>query len=315
MDQSPLHELEADGEGDDLQDDDGNEVEDQPGGIFAGKDGPGDLHGVGQRQELGEGLHPFRELVEGEEDAGEEEHRGEDELGVVVEEVEVRGERRHDHGQRGEQDADEDHEDEAQQDGGHGGREDAHEHGHDHHQGPADQAPEDRPGDVAGDGVLGRDRRRDEGVVEPLVDHLDERPVQALEGRGQHHRGDQDARDEEVEIGLAAEEPHVGAHPDAEGDEVEERLDQAGDERREDEPLVGDEVPEEDVGDAVGEVHSMRLRPVSFRKTSSRVAGRWTVLGRSSSASLRRARARPGSRRRACRRRARGRRTSRRARR
>jgi len=66
---------------------------------------------MGKGEELGEDLHPSREPVQREEDSGEKEHGGDDQLGVVIEEIEIRGKRGYYQRQRAEQDAGKYHQD------------------------------------------------------------------------------------------------------------------------------------------------------------------------------------------------------------
>ncbi len=132
---------------------------------------------MGKRKELGEEFHPTGEPVQREKYSGEKEHGGDNQLGIVIEEVEVRRKRGYDHRQRAEQDTDENHQDQQKQNVDYRDRIYMHESGNHQHERPADQSPESSPGDLSGYGILCGYGGGYQRVEELLVGDLDEGAV------------------------------------------------------------------------------------------------------------------------------------------
>jgi len=80
LDQTFFHQLDADEKSNDFQDENNQEVEYQAAVVGAVENSSGNGHGMGQGHEQREGLHPARELVQGKEDAGKEEHGRDDQF-------------------------------------------------------------------------------------------------------------------------------------------------------------------------------------------------------------------------------------------
>ena len=261
------------------------EVEQVPQGEAvegADGDGPGDFHQVGQRQEPGQGLGPRGKRVEGEEGPAEEKHGRDEEEDGQVEQVDVANDGREVHpdrregepGQKGKRD-----EEQAL-----GVADEAEEADNGEHDGRCDHGFGGAPYDLAGDDFLEEERGGQHGVEGLLVVHPHVRAVGGLEEAVVHHVDGEQGRRDEYDVGSGLVSPgdvsHERTHPQAEGRKVKQRLQQGRHEAHlpglavdREVALPDAEKPRRDDGHGCP-AHSRSSLPVSFRKTSSRVAVR-----------------------------------------
>ena len=128
----------------------------------------------------------------------------------------------------------------------------------------------------ARDELLGVDRRGEDRVVGPLELELDEGPEHRREDAREEHARGHRAGGHELHVVVAVDRRDQRAEAEAEGDQVDRRLDRRGEGRR---------LPERREVDDLADEHAAQRRalqttvhaissPVSSTKTSSRLAGR-----------------------------------------
>ena len=130
-------------------------------------------------------------------------------------------------------------------------RVEAEDHRHEHRHAAVDAGARRDPQRLAGDQLLGVDRRGEDRVVGVLELVLDERRVHGREGAGEQHGGGDDPGADEVDVVVAGDRADQRAEAEAEGEQVDRRVDGRGERRR---------APERREVDDLADHHALRAR-------------------------------------------------------
>ena len=159
-------------------------------------------------------------------------------------------------------------------------------HRHDHRDAAIDTGPGRDPQRLGADELLGVDGCREDCVVRALELVLDERPEHGRERAGEEDRCGHRPGPDEVDVAVTADRAHQRAEAEAEGQQVDRRLDRGGEGARLPVGRVVHDLAHQHTGEggaleaaetsvaSVDGRHQPISSPVSNTKTSSRLAAR-----------------------------------------